>query len=427
MTRAIVAAAVHRPSFRMGELSAEGPDEDTFTLAVAAAELLGTRATASHDRIDGLHLVGEFPTEADAGLPEALDAPHVAVERHDPGLSGLGAAFRSASRAEGPGASLVLIAEVARSAAEDRAAMGAGAIVFELRDAPGLAPTGHGGRRHPPHRVPDANGWIGDAARLTGLPPSGAVGTLYFVAEAAPPVLLAFWKRAQAGMSVVPGPVAPPGFGPGRSLAAAHWIADAAGRTDGGEWTVVARVASDETQFLGFRRTGSVEILDAGTVTSTSGVRPGRVPEDALGAVSEGAYVSQARYLENLPSRWRLIAEKCGTCGALTFPVRGRCRNCGRTDALTPEALPRAGTVLAATLVAPGAHPTEFDPIVAAGGAYGVVLAEMVPNVRATFQVTDHAPEPLAVGTRITTTLRRLYPMEGAWRYGLKAVPVASS
>jgi len=146
------------------------------------------------------------------------------------------------------------------------------------------------------------------------------------------------------------------------------------------------------------------------------------IPDGVRFAVSEGAYVPRARYLENLPSRWRLVAERCGACGAVTFPMRGRCRACGRTDGLAEETLPPAGKVLAATVVAPGAQPTEFDPLVASVGAYGVVLAEMAPGVRVTLQVADHGPSPLAPGQPITTALRRLYPMEGEWRYGRKAL-----
>src|ERR1700688_4743059 len=100
MTRAIVAAAVHRPMYRAGSLSAEGPDEDTFTLAVAAAERLLADDATQAPKLDAIHLAGEFPPEADTGLPEALDAPHVAVQRHGPGLAGLGAALVAAGRAE---------------------------------------------------------------------------------------------------------------------------------------------------------------------------------------------------------------------------------------------------------------------------------------------------------------------------------------
>jgi hydroxymethylglutaryl-CoA synthase len=425
MARAIVAAAVHRPSYRLGKLSAEGPDEDEFTLAVAAAERLLARPSGPRPTIDGLHLVGEFPPEADAGLPEALGVPHVTVERHGSGIAGLGAALRAGGRSGSEGTALVLVVDRARAATGDRPASGAAAVALELRPGAGLVPTGHGGRRHPAHRSPDANGWVADAIRHSGLPETGASGTLYFVAKESPPVLLAFWRRAHPSMPVVPGSTSLPGVGPAPSVAPALWALELAAVADGGEWGVLARVTSEETQFVGFHRTGPIApVDDPGGRESDPGLgpQPRPIPSDALRAVSEGAYVPRPRYVENLPSRWRLAAERCSACGALTFPMRGRCRGCGSTEGLVEEPLPRHGTVLAATVVAPGAHPTEFDPIVEVNGAYGVVLAELATNVRVTLQVADHGAEPLAPGHRVGTQLRRLYPMEGEWRYGRKAV-----
>jgi uncharacterized OB-fold protein len=425
MGRAIVAGAVHRPSYRIGSLSAEGPDEDTFTLAVAAAERLLAHAGRRRPTLDALHLVGDFPAEADAGLPEALDAPHVAVTRHARGLVGLGAALAAAARPDSTGAALVIAADLSRPATADAPAAGAAAVALELRSGPGLVPAGSGGRRHPTHRAPDANAWSADAARHSGLPASGASGTLYFLAEQSPPVLLAFWRRSQPTMPVVDGSLAPAGVGPAPSTAAALWVLDLAGNGAAGEWGVIARVTAEESQFLGLHRTGALEFVDDVVPKEGDaglGFPPRPVPDSVRSAVSEGAYVPRPRYLENLPSRWRLLAERCGSCGRLTFPARGRCRECDRSDGLVAEPLPRTGTVLAATVVAPGAHPTEFDPLVGASGAYGVVLAEMAPGVRVTLQVTDHGPEPLSPGSRITTELRRLYPMEGEWRYGQKAL-----
>jgi len=141
--------------------------------------------------------------------------------------------------------------------------------------------------------------------------------------------------------------------------------------------------------------------------------------------VSEGAYVPRARYLENLPSRWRLEADRCAACDHLTFPRRGWCRSCGRSDRLSTTMLPRDGArVVAATVLSKGGQPTEFDPQVEALGPYGVVLAELVPGVRLTLQVSDARPGEVRIGDRIGTRLRRLYPMEGEWRYGRKAVPL---
>ncbi|MCI4365223.1 MAG: hypothetical protein L3K10_04075 [Thermoplasmata archaeon] len=145
----------------------------------------------------------------------------------------------------------------------------------------------------------------------------------------------------------------------------------------------------------------------------------------ATGQVSEGAYVPRARYLENLPSRWRLEADRCAHCAHLTFPRRGTCRGCGRSDRLSVESLPRdGGRVVAATVIGQGGQPTEFDAQVEALGPYGVVLAELAPGVRLTLQVTDAVPGEIQLGSKVGTRLRRLYPMEGEWRYGRKAVPL---
>ena len=148
-------------------------------------------------------------------------------------------------------------------------------------------------------------------------------------------------------------------------------------------------------------------------------------PGNGLDAVSEGAYVPRARYVENLPSRWRFLAESCGACHHTTFPARRICRFCGRTDSLTPVDLPTdGGRVVAVTTVGAGGQPTEFDQQVKTSGPYDVALVELARGMRVTLQVTDTVPGTLRVGDHVHTFLRRLYPMEGEWRYGRKAVPV---
>lgn len=151
---------------------------------------------------------------------------------------------------------------------------------------------------------------------------------------------------------------------------------------------------------------------------------PRKYLDGNLTAVSEGAYVPRARYLENLPSRWRFLAEACGACQGTTFPARGTCRRCGRSDALTPLSLPYdGGRVVAVTTVGKGGQPTEFDTQVEALGPYDVALVELARGMRVTLQVTDAPAGELKVGDRVNTLMRRLYPMEGEWRYGRKAVP----
>ena len=142
--------------------------------------------------------------------------------------------------------------------------------------------------------------------------------------------------------------------------------------------------------------------------------------------VSQGAYVPPPRYDESRASRWNLLADRCGSCGARTFPSRGRCHGCGAADRLVAEPLPLHGaSVVAVTWIGPGGQPTEFDLQVETSGSYGVVLAQVAPDVRVTLMVADSTPDEVSVGSTVDTALRRLYPMDGAWRYGRKAIPAA--
>ncbi len=142
----------------------------------------------------------------------------------------------------------------------------------------------------------------------------------------------------------------------------------------------------------------------------------------ATRTVSQGAYLPKARYQDGRLSRWRLIADRCSRCSSTTFPQRGACGRCGATDGLAAVELPREGRVVASTRIAPGSQPTEFDPIATAEGGYGVVLVELAPGVRATLMVADAPTTLVGIGARVATQLRRLYGIDGEWRYGRKAV-----
>jgi uncharacterized OB-fold protein len=416
MTRSIRAVAVHRPSWNEGGRWREGPDEDGVTLAVTAVEALRDPGQPWGAPVDTLHLVGAFPTEAEWAIPEALGVPSVALRHHRDGVA---AALCSAAAAHGTGTSLVLVADVA----PEGGVSGSGAVAVELADGPGWTPVGHGGRRHPSYRVPDAKAWVAEATRAGGLTPPGTQGLLLFVAPASAPVLLRSWVQAYPGHPIVEAPSAPDGLGEAPNLPFALGLRGLSAEAPSGEEVVVAFIHGETTEFLGLRRTGPVRWVGPTEYPAALGrAPPAHVPSDALRAVSEGAHVPRPRYLENLPSRWRLIAERCDACQAVSFPRRGRCRQCGARQGLTEFELPREGVIEASTVVAPGAQPTEFDALVARTGPYGVVLVRLAEGARATLMVADGPPEPLPIGSRVTTRLRRLYPIEGEWRYGRKAL-----
>ncbi len=413
---AVVAAAVARPSARLGPLAVEGPDEDGFTLAVAAAEALGDRARRTDlARID---LVGDLPPESEWAVPEALGLDGVAVHRSSGGPAHLFEAIRGPAEDEAPETRLVLAVDLSRVGRTAGVNHGALAVALALAPAAGVRVDRVATHARSPRS--DAGGLR--AERLG--PASGS--------EPVPLLVLGDDERlvAAAPGSVGPGfatslvPRAPPGTGPAPTTPFALAL-----RASGAEGPphpfALAALGTERDVYVRGTVTGPVEWSEATpTPTLVLSAPPVRDDERSLDARSEGAYVPRARYVENLPSRWRLEADRCPSCSHLTFPARGACAHCGESERLERRSLARgAWTVEAATTVRPGAQPTEFDGTVAVAGAYGVVIARSAEGPRATFQVVGPAA-PVPLGATVVPVLRRLYPMEGEWRYGRKAVVV---
>ena len=270
---------------------------------------------------------------------------------------------------------------------------------------------------------------LGVAVRLEGPVPGASVAETLRRAEAGPApqwVLVSVGGERRAGAAVSPAP------GEGAVALLFDDAPDAvpvdAGPSELGADGPVSSLAplvalgarANDARWIGDWRS---EAADGAGPTA-----PLAAPAPAGDGVSQGAFVPAARYEESRRSRWRLEADRCRACGVRTFPARGRCRRCGATEHLTPEQLPRDGwTVVASTWIGPGGQPTEFDAQVGSTGPYGVVLAELAPDARATLQVAAGPWSRLGVGARVDTRLRRLYPIEGAWRYGRKAVPAGAT
>jgi len=428
VTRRLVAGATYRPRWLAGGVPVEGPDEDAFTLAVAAAERLGTTESGRTATIDRLELVGEFPPAIDRMLLEALGLESAEVHRHGPGVEGFAHALNDVGRSplapEGAGA--VITVDVASARTEGAGPSGAVGVALLFADGPGAELLGHATRSHPPERPPVAAEWIRAAHRAHPTANSSTTGRLGVIARAAPPVLLAEWSRIFPAVEPVVVPWLDPGTGALPSSRPALALRTFLERTPPGDALWLAAIQSDRTEFLAIRGEGPVVWADPvpslSRPTPADGPFPSASASDLL-RVSEGAYVARPRYVENLPSRWRFVADRCAGCGTTGFPARGRCRSCGRSDGVAPIALPREGlTVLAATTIHPGAQPTEFDPLTAAIGPYSVVIAAWPDGPKVTLQVADAPAGTARVGDRIGTELRRLYAMEGDWRYGRKAV-----
>ena len=204
----------------------------------------------------------------------------------------------------------------------------------------------------------------------------------------------------------------------------ASWLAE---QTAGSVAVLVDPSPDEPAYFAEVRLATPVRLHGPWTALLPSGPDARPIPSagdsEMLHRVSEGAYVPWPTYRESLGSRWRFEADLCGHCGQLSFPARGHCPKCGATEGLIRRLLSRKNLeVCASTVIHPGAQPTEFDPQVSASGPFSVVLVELAPGVRATLQLAEAGSDPVPIGTHVDTQLRRLYPMEGHWRYGRKAV-----
>lgn len=433
MARSILSASLARPAWQRGPFRVEGPDEDSFTLGVLALQLLGDQVRAEGSQtLQRVHLAGAFPPEVEWALGEALGIPGLEVRRHGIGAPAVWGALASAGH-ESPGTAreAVVASDVAAETPDLRAnpspGHGAGAVAFLLGPEPGLLLLSHGSRSHPPGRGPSVRATVAGWNSAAGFPRAGSGGEAILAVSGDGTRWQATWEEVAPGVTVTSAEGFPEGLGNAPTVRPACLVWELARRLRTGRTGIVAEAAGARSGFAVFRLEGPVRWFG-----SWGGVGPGLLPHSAnfpgrnvdLGAVSQGAYLPHPRYVENLASRWRLVGERCPECHTLTFPGRARCRGCGRSEGLVPEALMRVGLeVEAVTTIGSGAQPTEFDFLVEGTGGYDVALVGLGSSVRGTFQVTDAFPGVLRVGDRVRLVLRRLYPMEGEWRYGLKAVP----
>jgi uncharacterized OB-fold protein len=424
------------PVWQLGAFRVEGPDEDSFTLGVEALQSLGGQLQADGARaLRRLHLVGSFSPEVDWAFGEALGIPNLEVRRHPASAPGLWGALAAAAHDEGStGREAVVAADTTTAGPEDsgdvRIPSEAGSVAFLLGQEPGLAVLRHGFRGHAPGRPPSLKASVAGWLNALGMLPGARAGEAVLAVDDERARWQTAWEEQAPGITVT---LAEPGAVSGRvarTLPAAKMLWELGRRLRTRGVGLVAEAVRGRSGFACFRLDGPVR-----WVGSWGMLEPGMAAlnerrlerPSILNTVSQGAYVPHARYLENLGSRWRLIGERCSTCRALTFPSAGRCRSCGRSDGLRAEGQGRTGLeVEAVTTIGPGAQPTEFDALVEAAGAYEVAVVALGSRARATVQVTDARPGEVHVADRVRLVLRRLYPIEGEWRYGLKAVPERS-
>lgn len=148
-------------------------------------------------------------------------------------------------------------------------------------------------------------------------------------------------------------------------------------------------------------------------------------PQESVPDSPMGAYVPMGTWVEDLPARLRLVAQRCDACGRTLYPPRGACPQC-RGRAFAPVQLPDEAVVHAATRIGRGGAPSEFALEQMQVGAYWVAVVEWPQyGVKVTARLWGYDEHGPAIGARVRPVVRRLFEQEGRTRYGVKFAPSA--
>jgi uncharacterized OB-fold protein len=114
----------------------------------------------------------------------------------------------------------------------------------------------------------------------------------------------------------------------------------------------------------------------------------------------------------------RFHAQRCGNCGALWWPHRPNCYECGAQEGFSSVRLSRQGKVV--SFVAEWAIPAPLSPV-------GMVIVDTAEGARITTPSTDGDPRLLKVGDEVEFTLRIFHTAKKLPHYSwkIRKVPIS--
>ena len=126
-----------------------------------------------------------------------------------------------------------------------------------------------------------------------------------------------------------------------------------------------------------------------------------------------------ARVAREMPHRYRLEAAKCKKCGAVFFPHRLICRECGHKEFDTIN-ISAIGKLISYTVIhTPASQFKDESP-------FALGICEFPEGVKITAQVVDIAAADIKTGMNLQIEFRRVQTdgHAGVIGYGYKFVPV---
>lgn len=436
------------------ETAVPGPDEDSLTMAAAAARRALEASDVDAGEIAALSFATTTPPleeeDLSVRLGEFLGVGDDATRTLSTGSTNAGVRALTSTLAAGDGPALVVASDMPRGepdSAIDHAA-GAGAAAFVLTpDAPAtIREQVDHAIDYPGTRFRERGSTTVDSLDITPYDRSAyteTVGGAVDGLEADPSAMDAVALQAPDGKLPYRGAKV---IGAPSDAVEPHAVVHSLG--DLGAASVPLSMASALVD--GVDRLLAVGYGSGSTATALSVEASGAVPGEVDLAGEEtvsyaeylrlrgeitsgepdggGAYVSVPSWKRSGPQRYRLEGGRCPSCGSLNFLPDGACRQCHELVEYEPVQLERQGTIEAVSVISQGGAPPEFAELQARAGDYATAIVAFDgpdgDTASAPVLVVDADAESVDVGDRVEATVRRIYTQEGVTRYGLKVRPL---
>jgi len=129
--------------------------------------------------------------------------------------------------------------------------------------------------------------------------------------------------------------------------------------------------------------------------------------------VSQGAFVSEAAYMEGAEARLAMMGQQHGD--SIVWPPRY-----GERGASEVTGMKRTGRVSSWTALSAAGAPSEFALRAPLLDGLSTVLLQLDDGPNGVFLLVDDEDHNVTMGAPVELVLRRLYAQEGFMRYGLK-------
>ena len=128
------------------------------------------------------------------------------------------------------------------------------------------------------------------------------------------------------------------------------------------------------------------------------------------------------RFWREIPQRYNLIGNQCGSCHKIYFPPRESCPECRRKSIgnMKEIKLKGRGKIIAYTIIHEA--PENFEAYV----PYPMAIIQLDDGPRITAQIVDCDPDKIKIGMKVQTTFRKIQEdgYIGAIYYGYKFKPM---